>query len=374
MACRWARLSFCTNPDAAFVGVRQLLRAAYTRTMGTLPNLDFLRACAVVSVVAEHILLAYGVQRIGYVQVQWVGVVGVFLFFVHTALVLMSSLERSQHVGRFYVRRIFRIYPLATVATFAILVFHAPVAGSPKAYFHYSAVPNVQALTGALLLIPNIVGGWLPSSVMWTLPYEMEMYLALPLLFFVARWTRSVLPLVSLWVLTILTCAVMFPGTPHNFFLCVPYFLPGVIAYVLFGMSRPKLPSWSLPIGLFVVWALFLVSPGWRLADLLCLAVGFGLPAFEQIKSKRLIITTQAIAKYSYGLYLAHPFAIVLGIYLMPHKPIALQLAVMLGASAVLAVSAYHLVEAPMIRWGTNLAERIPSAKVADTALCAVDC
>ena len=57
--------------------------------MQDLPNLDLLRSMAVLSVVVEHTLLGYGVQQLGPWPVEWIGVVGVFLFFVHTATVLM---------------------------------------------------------------------------------------------------------------------------------------------------------------------------------------------------------------------------------------------------------------------------------------------
>ena len=73
--------------------------------MRDLPNLDLLRACAVVSVVAEHALLAFGIQTVGYWQVRWMGIVGVLLFFLHTTLVLMWSLERRPETLDFYIPR-----------------------------------------------------------------------------------------------------------------------------------------------------------------------------------------------------------------------------------------------------------------------------
>ena len=53
-------------------------------------NLDFLRSVAVLLVVYAHTLLYCGrLDLIG-----WAGLIGVCLFFVHTSLVLMWSLER----------------------------------------------------------------------------------------------------------------------------------------------------------------------------------------------------------------------------------------------------------------------------------------
>jgi len=326
--------------------------------MRLLPNLDFIRAVAVISVVVEHVLLAYKIQTIGYWQVAWIGVVGVFIFFVHTSLVLMWSLERKPHTLDFYIRRIFRIYPLVLLAIAVTLAFHAPVNGTPTSYFHYAAPPTLKSLLFACLLVPNLLGNYIPLGVMWSLPYEVQMYLGLPVLFFFVRRNFSLWPLLIFWAFTIAVCRTLFIGVAHNFFLCIPYFLPGVMAYVGFGRHKAKFPAWLLPICLLLLWCLFMIHPSWRIASWLCLAVGLGLPLFHQISSGWLIRTSHQLAKYSYGLYLAHPFAIVLGLYLMPHRPLVLQLLVMLGALTLFAVGGYHLIEKPMIKLGSVLAKR----------------
>jgi len=57
-------------------------------------NLDFIRSVAVLAVVLRHILGQFQISSIGPFQVQLLGIYGVMLFFVHTAHVLMFSLER----------------------------------------------------------------------------------------------------------------------------------------------------------------------------------------------------------------------------------------------------------------------------------------
>jgi peptidoglycan/LPS O-acetylase OafA/YrhL len=89
-------------------------------------NLDFLRSVAVLCVLGFHINLYF--LKIHYIQhdnfrgidFHQVGQWGVLMFFVHTSLVLMFSLERMQlrYAGEslfvpFLTRRIFRIYPLS---------------------------------------------------------------------------------------------------------------------------------------------------------------------------------------------------------------------------------------------------------------------
>lgn len=76
-------------------------------------NLDFLRSVAVLMVLIDHLCRHYHHDFVGPVAVVDVGYFGVLLFFVHTSLVLMRSMERSRLWGgalltNFYVRRIFQ--------------------------------------------------------------------------------------------------------------------------------------------------------------------------------------------------------------------------------------------------------------------------
>ena len=78
------------------------------------PNLDALRACAVGFVVLSHIPYFVGWEDPGWYRIKALGHLGVAMFFVHTTLVLMMSLERSGHAaGPFLIRRFFRIFPLS---------------------------------------------------------------------------------------------------------------------------------------------------------------------------------------------------------------------------------------------------------------------
>ena len=326
--------------------------------MRDLPNLDFVRSCAVLSVIAEHVLLAYGIQHIGRVQMGWLGIVGVLLFFVHTSLVLMWSLERKPHTLDFYIRRVFRIYPLALLAVFLTIGLHAPLAGNPLKFFWYFPPPTWKSYVGIILLAPNVIGGYYPMSVMWSLPYEVEMYLVLPVLFFFIRENFSRILLLFLLLVEIGICRTLFPGAQHNFFLVVPYFVPGVIAHIGFRRDRPRFPAWMLAPALFLCWAIFLLHPGWRQGYGVCLAVGLGLPLFRQFNAAWIKRASHEIAKYSYGLYLAHPFSLALGVYLMPHQPVWLQLVVVFVSMAAFSVGAYHLLEKPMIRLGSRVAQK----------------
>jgi peptidoglycan/LPS O-acetylase OafA/YrhL len=130
----------------------------YSGAMKSKPNLDLLRSIAVLLVVVEHILLAMRLHWIGNWDISWLGVVGVFMFFVHTSLVLMWSLGRKPHILDFFIRRIFRIYPLAVTAVLVTVLFHIPTLHrlNGDSYFVWMGTKN---LVSSLLLLENMIWG-----------------------------------------------------------------------------------------------------------------------------------------------------------------------------------------------------------------------
>jgi len=137
------------------------------------------------------------------------------------------------------------------------------------------------------------------------------------------------------------------------------YFLPGVMAYVGFGRGwRQFLPGWLLPVFLFGMWAIFLYRFNFHRGWFFCLVIGLALPLFRQMKSKWIMEPSRLIARYSYGVYLTHPFAIVIGIYLLRGHSVGMQLLAEAVPLVVLPVAAYHLLEHPMIRLGSRLAAK----------------
>src|SRR5277367_3572885 len=92
-------------------------------------NLDLLRAVAVLSVYFSHLAAVFHHHSFGSL-----GRFGVIIFFVHTSFVLMASLQRLDTIAgsdrslalAFWVRRIFRIYPLSVLFVLLVPIFHIP--------------------------------------------------------------------------------------------------------------------------------------------------------------------------------------------------------------------------------------------------------
>lgn len=121
------------------------------------PNLDLLRSIAVLLVVVEHILLAMRFEWNQRFNIPWMGVVGVFIFFVYTSLVLMWSLERKPNILDFYIRRIFRIYPLAIAAILTVVAFRHPTMHDIYGGTYF-AMPTMRNLLSNLLLVQTSRG------------------------------------------------------------------------------------------------------------------------------------------------------------------------------------------------------------------------
>ena len=320
------------------------------------PNLDFLRAIAILLVVLDHTLLAQHIMTLGHWQSEWIGVMGVCWFFVHTSLVLMWSLQRKPHTLDFYIRRIFRIYPLAIAAILVTVLVHAPIGGSPNHFFTYYPASPLQ-ITADILLIQNLILSNPFLGVMWSLPLEVDMYILLPALFFFVRRNFSLWPLLAFWMLAV---GVARPQViwGNIFITVVPCFLPGIMAYVLFQRTHPRLPAWLFPVFLFSILGAFMVDPGVKHQWPACLVLGLGLPFFRQISAAPLIRVSHEVAKYSYGIYLTHSFGLVIGFYLLRGRPVWLQIFSTLLSTAVFSVIAYHALEKPLIDVGARLALR----------------
>ncbi len=323
-----------------------------------MPNLDLLRSIAVLLVVVEHTLLALRILTIGYWKIAWLGVVGVFMFFVHTSLVLMWSLDREPSTLGFYIRRFFRIYPLAIATILILVTFRVPTMQNPlgDTYFQTRGIGNIFS---NLMLAQNLVWGGNILGVTWTLPLEVDMYFLLPFLFFFLQKNFSIWPLLALWGAVAAYARVSFPPDAPTFVACIPYFLPGAFAYVLFTKIRPRLPALLLPVLIAALLSIFMINPTWRSGWILTFVLGMALPLFRQIRARWLIAASNEVAKYSYGIYLVHPFCIALGINYLHAHSLPLRLAVEIASLVSIVVVSHSVLEQPMMNFGAKLARRV---------------
>jgi peptidoglycan/LPS O-acetylase OafA/YrhL len=335
-------------------------------------NLDILRSIAVLAVFATHALqvmaglkrgdhIAYGVETIS------LGLVGVLVFFVHTSLVLMQSLERSSTnlVGwpltkYFYTRRAFRIYPLSICLILLCIALSIPpnALGVPYRSF------RLGWLLSNLLLIQNLTGARDVSDPLWSLPYEVQMYLALPMLFLALRAGKGHLRIILIYVEGALI------SMAHSILQYLPCFLSGVVAYDLLKTVRPRFPAWlwtPMIIGAIVIFTAtsHSDSTNWGRA-FMCLFVGLSIPLFHR-NCGAVAAVAAIIAKYSYGIYLCHTPIL----WLIYHKlalPTWQRPILSVIGTGVASWACFHAIEHPLIQAGTQVAEWMNRDRLAHRA------
>jgi peptidoglycan/LPS O-acetylase OafA/YrhL len=328
-------------------------------------NLDFLRSSAVLFVLASHLAIVFPHFQIGSHQLPYLGLWGVLIFFVHTSLVLMFSLERQQQraPGRplcwlFLLRRCFRIYPLSVVMVLLVVICALPV-GTVQGGQFLSVQVDWRGLLANLLLVQNLVHIWSVLAPLWSLPYEMQMYFVLPSLYYLARSSRTLVPLLAVWLLAL--CLAF--GSQHleeyglpDLFQYVPCFLSGIIAYKLTTIRGLELPAFLWPVCLALITILYLPNPSVLRTSISCLLVGICVPQFKEMSWPLARKICHLIARYSYGIYLTHWICIWLAFQKLAAQASWVQWTVFIATATLSPILLYHLLEAPMIRFGNRLA------------------
>jgi peptidoglycan/LPS O-acetylase OafA/YrhL len=321
------------------------------------PNLDLLRAFAVALVVLSHMP-----DVLGWNWNTWsMGRVGVGLFFVHTTLVLMQSLDRTGPAAMpFYVRRVFRVYPLS-IATVLLLTGIMWLGNKPL---------SVAEFTSNVLLLQQAAGHWSYPPQLWTLPYELEMYLLLPAIYAFTRAGSPLAKVAALYAVGLLPGLVLWGLSIEKVYSLsfIPCFLPGVIAFVL--ARRVRATFSPLLLAGIVLGCSIAIPPLVRaganemaLLWVMCLLVGIAIPFCRDVTFAPLAAAGRLIATYSYGIYLTH--LVVIGLTLAVPGPWWVRWPAFLFFQLAIAAVAYRWIEAPGIALGKRLALRSHPAPAA---------
>lgn len=322
--------------------------------------LDTLRAFAVALVLVDHVLETVSPWH----PFDWqLGRLGVLLFFVHTACVLMASLARTPATGwalasHFYLRRAFRLYPLALATVAVVVLLDIP----RTAWGAEVADRSPLSLFANAMLVQNLLGVASISSPMWSLPLEVQMYALLPAVFWaVSRWRIGAA--LAMWAVA-LPVANAVPMIGTSLLPFVPCFMAGVVAYCLLTRANAAIPGWAwLPL-------LTIVAAGYvafsRLFDVVhagpaawgvCMAVALLLPLIGPVP-RLVAVPSEIIARYSYGIYLVHLPALWVAFVVLDNFTAPVQWMVFVSLLSAASAAAYHLIEAPMIRLGWRVADR----------------
>lgn len=330
-----------------------------------------MRSIAVLLVLADHLLEINGhIYKISFHPFDWYcGRLGVLLFFVHTSFVLMLSMQRCGLAGKelfinFYIRRAFRIYPLSVICVLLVLASGIPPVPWEGELQNWS----LGTILANLFLVQNLTYSKSVLAPLWSLPLELQMYVALPVIFVLLQRFSTLYFVIGFWLLSIFGAMVQPVVSDRlNVASFAPCFAGGVIAYV-----RSMRPAW--PVLHWGLWPFFLVlvligyvgvdsinpeshHPAW-LGWLMCLVVGSCIVHFADIPSGVLSRVCLLVARYSYGIYLFHMFALWVGFVLCAEMHCWAQWVVFAALLITSPVVSYHLIEKPLIQVGHRLASK----------------
>lgn len=220
------------------------------------PDIDGLRAVAVILVVAYHVGFSWAKA----------GFIGVDVFFVISGYLIGSMVYRDVRAGRFsilsfYRRRAKRILP----ALFAVLAF-CYIAATLLLSPHETRVFAVEAIA-TLTSSSNIFYTWLTSGyfsadtklnpllMTWSLGVEEQFYLLFPLLVLLLRKLKPRIQLLSFALLALLSFAASVLGStryPTLTFFLLPARAWELGAGVLLGVVEANRPSTGNSVAPFI--------------------------------------------------------------------------------------------------------------------------
>lgn len=143
-----------------------------------IPNLDGLRAVSILIVLCSH-----------FITNMIPGGLGVYVFFVISGFLIarqfFNEKERAGAIDRknFYVRRVFRLYPVALVYTAVVLVAYALLGMEIDWWQPASAIFYFSNYLYADLLLTGDKEGLMPFLIFWSLSVEEHFYLLFPTIF-----------------------------------------------------------------------------------------------------------------------------------------------------------------------------------------------
>lgn len=286
-------------------------------------------------------------------------------FFVLSGFLIMGSRMRHSP-GEFLVHRIARIYPAFLVVIVVTALVFAPLAGllerGSLEGFLSTPITPLQYIWGNLgLEVSSYTVSWTLQTVpypgawngsLWTLYFEFFCYIIVWVLGFIGIFRRTVWMPITLWIASVAVYATnetwMRLGLDPSFtllFKLLPFFLGGVVAYVVFE-------RWGLqtPVGIAsLLGALvpILLIPGYG-GQIAAPLLAYGLLWLSTVVRQPAIIARHDV---SYGFYIyAWPTAQLLMLLGTARAGLWLFILANVTATLIFATASWVLIERPIMR------------------------
>lgn len=344
------------------------------------PAIDGLRFLAFMMVFVHHAPPMAVIPGAEWLKIY--GWIGVDLFFTLSSYLLFSNLTREKessgfvNVRRFYARRILRIFPLLLVYVLSMLILFGPT--SPDWPLR---------LAGTVLFFDNILswfygynGAVIATAHLWTLSFEFQFYILLPLIVFahtaVGKWRFLAAGLLLCLVSTLARLALYLSDVGHPVVYVTPFLRPeSIFAGIALATCRPSWAcTWSALVAVVALAAALSLPVAWKdpvaaIVQYPLVAIGFaGLLDLalraNWLRAALCIKPIVYLGTISYGLYVIH-YGVRHCLRLF-NSEFGLGLsgtafsAVMLTISVIMAAISYRYLEKPFL----GLKQRLQSKSV----------
>ena len=154
-------------------------------------NFDLIRLLAAAQVMARHIVGHFGLEdRFGWLS----ALPGVPIFFVVSGFLVSASYERAPSLKAYAWFRFLRIYPALWVCLFVSMLAAAII--GDVSFVNRDALTWVLAqITIVQFYNPDFLRGYgvgVLNGVLWTIPVELQFYIALPAIYWLLRKLKRI--------------------------------------------------------------------------------------------------------------------------------------------------------------------------------------
>jgi len=254
----------------------------------------------------QHALMGMGEPFVGVLGASYGGL-GVYIFFAVSGYLNTASLAQRRSIQVYLFNRALRIYPALAACVVFTVILGFVVATDRDAYLSIRLLSyiakNVTLLSGVKMGVPGVFeGNAFPQALngsLWTLPYEVKMYVALAVCLALARYNLA-LPIIVFaggCVVALLGTAGLLPVLPRAEFWVIFSILFLAGCAVAAAKSFAGLP---LAIGALVAVALAFAGSGEQLLAWLLLLTAIVIAVGSITLPRRLRLPLDL----SYGLYL----------------------------------------------------------------------
>lgn len=333
--------------------------------------IDAMRGYAVLCVIIVHTSQYCGLSDAGAF-----GARGVQLFFVASALTLMSSWhQRNDGTAAFFIRRVCRIAPMFWLS---IPIYIALIAATQDA----RTLDPVQ-IVGAAFLLQAARPDWILQPIVpggWSVCVEAAFYCLFPLLAAVVTSQRRAIALMlasaaaaDIWMQHGLAAvAALFPGTSAadasaflhlSLPIQLPAFAAGVLAFFTIADTRRlSLAAREITLAGALAGGAYLAATDPH--NITAFSLCFGVIAVSMAGGAGRYLINPAIVhvgRYSFSIYLLHWIGISIGLHAPGVSDVtgvarfALLFPITTLAATAMAAITYRLVEQPAISLGKRL-------------------